>query len=201
MAIRLVLASHNPKKASELRAILSPLEIELLDLTAFPGAPEPIEDGATFSDNAVIKAESALNYTGIPALADDSGLVVDVLGGEPGVWSARFAGENAGDAANNQLLLKKLSGVPFEKRQARFVSVIAFARPGLDVRLFRGETHGHILERESGTGGFGYDPLFFSDDLGMTFAVAEAEAKNRVSHRGRALAELIRLLRAERVEA
>lgn len=200
MSKRLVLASHNPKKAAELRAILVPQGIELLDLTAFPDAPEPVEDGATFADNAVIKAESAMKYTGIAALADDSGLVVDALEGEPGVRSARFAGDNAGDAENNLLLLKKLAGLPPGKRQARFVSVIALAVPGGGVRLFQGETRGRILEKPRGEAGFGYDPLFISDDLGVTFAEADAGDKNRVSHRGRALGELIHLLRSGEVE-
>ncbi len=190
MPERLVLASHNRKKAAELRAILEPLGIRLLSLADFPGAPEPVEDGDTFEANALIKARSALAHTGGAAVADDSGLMVDALDGRPGVHSARFAGEDADDAANNRLLLEKLSGTPPERRGAKFVSVVAIALPGGVSEVFRGETRGVMLESPRGAGGFGYDPLFFSPDLGLTFAEADQEAKNRVSHRARALAGL-----------
>lgn len=191
MAKRLVLASHNRKKAEELRAILAPAGWELLDLSHFPGAPEPEETGETFEENASIKAEAAAAFTSLPALADDSGLAVDALGGDPGVRSARFAGEKAGDAANNALLLEKLAGVAPADRTARFVSVIALAIPGGETRLHRGETTGRILERERGKNGFGYDPLFLSADLGVTFAEAASSEKHAVSHRGRAIRKLI----------
>lgn len=191
MSCRLVLASHNRKKAAELRDLLLPLGWLLETLADFPGAPEPAEDGDTFEENAIIKAESALRFTGLPSLADDSGLIVDVLDGEPGVHSARYAGANADDAANNRLLLKKMEAIPDERRTARFVSVIAFVRPGEETRLYRGETSGRIMHAPRGLHGFGYDPLFMSDDLGVTFAEAGAEDKNRVSHRGRALARFI----------
>lgn len=197
MINRLVLASHNAKKAKELRAILAPLGIELATLTDFPGAPEPEETGTTFEENAVIKAVSALAFTGVTAVADDSGLMVDALGGAPGVYSARFAGEHAGDEANNRLLLEKLAGVPEEGRGAKFVSVVALAQTGKKITTFRGETKGRIVETLRGKGGFGFDPLFLSDDLGVTFAEAGEEEKNRVSHRGRALAGLVEVLRQE----
>lgn len=185
-----VLASHNKKKTAELRAILEPLGIGLRSLADLPGAPEPEEDGDTFEANAAIKARSALAFSGLPAVADDSGLMVDALGGAPGVYSARFAGEKAGDPANNALLLEKLAGLPPEKRRAKFVSVVALALPQGEVVTFRGEAPGVILDSARGVGGFGYDPLFLSDDLGVTFAEADAAAKNRVSHRARALAQL-----------
>lgn len=188
MMRRFVLASHNVKKTAELRAILAPLSIELLNLADFPGAPEPEEDGDTFEANALIKAKSALAFTGMAALADDSGLMVDALAGRPGVYSARFAGEKAGDAANNALLLDKLSGVPPERRGAKFVSVVVLAIPGREAKVFRGETHGIIVDEPRGINGFGYDPLFLSTDLGVTFAEATSDAKNRISHRARALA-------------
>ncbi len=190
----LVLASHNKKKTRELAAILAPLRIGLRNLADFPGAPMPEETGATFGENAVIKAEAALAFTGLPALADDSGLEVDALGGEPGVRSARFAGDGADDAANNLLLLRRLAGIPAERRGAGFVSVVALALPGGRTRTFRGETRGRILEAPRGAGGFGYDPLFLSDDLGVTFGEADPAAKNRVSHRARALAGLLAAL-------
>ena len=186
-----MLASHNPKKSRELQAILQPLAIELLSLADFPGAAAPEETGHTFAENAILKARHACMLTGLPSLADDSGLAVDFLGGEPGVFSARFAGEGAGDAANNRLLLERLQGVQAEKRGARFISVVALVMPGGECRTWSGETHGRILEEERGTGGFGYDPLFLSDDLGVSFAEATGEAKNRISHRGRALASFI----------
>ena len=185
-----VLASHNKKKAAEVRAILEPFGMELAGIDAFPGAPEPEESGKTFEENAAIKAKSALAFTGFAAIADDSGLVVDALGGEPGVYSARYAGAGAGDEANNALLLRKMANVPAGERTARFVSVVALALPDGTLRLFRGETEGMILDAPRGGGGFGYDPLFFSDDLGLSFGEAPAEAKNRVSHRGRALEQL-----------
>lgn len=185
-----VLASHNRKKAAEMRAILEPFGIDLAGLDEFPGAPEPEETGVTFEENAVIKAKSALEYTGLAALADDSGLVVDALGGEPGVYSARYAVADADDKANNVLLLERLQNVPAEKRTARFVSVVALALPEGTVRLFRGETEGRILHTPRGGGGFGYDPLFFSFDLQEAFGAAAPEDKNRVSHRGRALQQL-----------
>ncbi len=190
MPKKLVLASHNAKKAAELRALLEPLGFDLRPLTDFPGAPEPEETGETFGENAGIKASSALAFTGLPALADDSGLEVDALGGAPGVRSARFAGEAADDAENNALLLRRLEGVPEERRTARFVSVVALARAGVPLLLFRGGCEGRILFAPEGEGGFGYDPLFLSADLGKSFAAASREEKNAISHRGRALAQL-----------
>lgn len=199
MITRLVLASHNRKKAAELRSILEPLGIELLSLGDFPGAPEPEETGVTFAENALIKAVSAMAFTGLPALADDSGLEVDALDGRPGVRSARFAGENAGDAENNALLLKELAGVPEQRRSARFVSVVAFVQPGDEAGAvtFSGTTEGRILDAPRGAGGFGYDPLFWSDALHQSFAEADSEAKNRVSHRGQALRRFVEYLRAQ----
>lgn len=191
---QLVLASHNAKKAVELRSILEKAGIALSTLAEFPGAPEPEENGLTFAENAAIKAKSALAFTGLPALADDSGLVVEALGGEPGVRSARYAGENATDADNNRLLLEKLAGLPPERRKAKFVTAIALALPDGSVRTCDGETSGTLLDRPRGKGGFGYDPLFLSNDLGITFAEADLEAKNRVSHRGRALAGFMEML-------
>lgn len=188
MKKQLVLASHNKKKAAEIRTILEPLGFALLSLADFPGAPEPEETGATFEENAIIKAASAMAFTGLPSLADDSGLVVDALGGAPGVYSARFAGAD-GDVvpANNALLLEKMRGVPDAERSARFVSVVAFARPGAEPLLFRGECGGYILDELTGQGGFGYDPLFFSVDLKKSFGLASAREKNGISHRARAL--------------
>lgn len=195
MAKELVLASHNKKKTTELRAILEPFGYRLYSLPDFPGAPEPEETGDTFAANAAIKAESAMRFTGLPVLADDSGLVVDALSGEPGVRSARYAGENADDAENNALLLQKLSAVPEAERTARFVCSIVLARPNNELITCYGETEGVILAAPRGRGGFGYDPLFFSTVLGKSFAEADATEKKLVSHRGRAIASLVARLR------
>lgn len=192
--MKIVLASHNTKKAAELRAILASPGCEILTLADFPGAPEPEETGETFEENAIIKAASALAFTGLPSLADDSGLMVDALGGAPGVRSARFSG--GGDKANNTLLLQKLQNTPDDKRTARFVSVVALALPGRAPALFRGECEGVILHEPEGTGGFGYDPLFYSRDLQKSFAAAPASEKNTISHRARALAQLAAALPA-----
>ncbi len=192
---QLVLASRNRKKVAELAALLQPLGIELLSVADVVDGPEPEETGLTFAENACIKADAALAATGLPSIADDSGLAVDILDGQPGVRSARYAGDNATDAENNRLLLERLAHVPAEKRTARFISVIALARPGRETVVFSGETTGRILTAEQGEGGFGYDPLFLSDDLNQTFAQASPDDKNRVSHRGRALAKCIGYIR------
>ncbi len=186
---KFVLASHNQKKTLEIRDIIAPMGIELLNLADFPGAPIPEETGDTFRANAVIKAEAACAFTRLPCLADDSGLLVDALGGAPGVYSARFAGRHASDRDNNLLLLEKLAEIPDKRRTARFECVIAVAIPKGATRTFCGETRGRILTAPRGTGGFGYDPLFLSDELGLTFGEAPGELKNRISHRSRALAE------------
>jgi XTP/dITP diphosphohydrolase len=187
---KILLASRNPGKAAEFRAMFAPFGVAILSLADFPGAPSPEETGASFEENAVIKAEAARRFGSILSLADDSGLAVEALNGAPGARSARFAGAGADDAANNRLLLEKLAGLPPERRRASFVCVLALASPAGWLRIFRGETHGRILAWPRGTGGFGYDPLFLSDDLGLTFAEAGSGAKGRVSHRGRAFAAL-----------
>ena len=153
---------------------------------------EIAETGATFEENAALKAETVSRALGLPVLADDSGLMVDALSGAPGVYSARFAGEHGNDPKNNALLLEKLRGVPDEKRTARFVSVIALAVPGKKTLLFRGECEGVIGHVAKGHNGFGYDPLFLCGD--KTFAELTADEKNAISHRARALEKLKRYL-------
>ncbi len=190
--MNIVLASRNPKKVKELRAILAAAGlagVAVLPVSDFPDARRVEETGPTFAENAALKARSVRDDTGLPALADDSGLVVDALGGAPGIHSARFAGPDATDAANNDLLLRKLAELPEEKRRARFVCTLAFAVPGRETRFFTGETPGVILDVSRGAGGFGYDPLFLSVDLHLTFAEATEAQKASVSHRGRALAQ------------
>src|SRR6185369_8113694 len=153
----------------------------------FPGFPETVEDGLTFRENALKKAREAMLYTGLPALADDSGLVVDALDGRPGVYSARFAGEGADDSANNRRLLEELAGVSVERRQAAFVCELAFVTPAGVEQVFSGRVGGVILGSERGNDGFGYDPLFLVDGFDRTMAELSLQAKNEISHRGQAL--------------
>lgn len=200
MNMDFVLASRNPKKIKELNAILSDsipdIRILSLDDIGFGGDIE--EDGVTFEENALIKARAAMTACGhrYPAVADDSGLAVDALGGAPGVYSARYAGGHGDDAANNELLLRNLENMPDEKRTARFVSVIACVFPDGHEIVVRGEAKGVILRDYRGEGGFGYDPLFLytpeSDDepRNKTFSEMTAEEKNIISHRGRAIRKL-----------
>ncbi|MBE3587044.1 MAG: XTP/dITP diphosphatase [Thermoanaerobacteraceae bacterium] len=186
--MELVLATRNPGKVRELSQMLAPLGYEVVSLDRYPGVPEIVEDGATFKDNAVKKAATVARHTGRLALADDSGLEVDYLGGAPGVHSARFAGGGHNDRANNEKLLKLLSGVPAEKRSARFRCVVAVATPEGRVFTAEGTCEGIITTEPRGEGGFGYDPLFLVPEYGKTFAELEPAVKNRISHRGRALA-------------
>lgn len=191
---KLVVATRNKGKIRELELLLEGVVAEVLPISSFPGLADVEEDGATFAENAVKKARVAASATGLPALADDSGLVVDALGGRPGVFSARFAGEGAGDAANNLKLLAELAGVPADGRTAAFHCVLAFCLPDGNCRTFDGCLPGTILAEAQGDGGFGYDPLFLVPEYGQTLAQLPLETKNRISHRGKALAELRRYL-------
>ncbi|MCI0342474.1 MAG: RdgB/HAM1 family non-canonical purine NTP pyrophosphatase [Planctomycetales bacterium] len=189
---RLALATRNAGKIAEIRALLAGLPVKIV---APERLPEVVEDADTFRGNAEKKARAAAAALGIPALADDSGLEVDALGGAPGVRSARYAGPGATDAANNGKLLDALRGVAPERRRARFRCLAVVAAPdGSLLAIGEGTAEGRILEAPRGTSGFGYDPLFLSDDLAVTFAEAGPEAKNRVSHRARALAAIRRAL-------
>jgi XTP/dITP diphosphohydrolase len=183
----LVVASRNRGKLQEIQSLLDGVVDTVRCAADFADFPETIEDGSTFRDNALKKAREAMLFTGLPALADDSGLVVDVLDGRPGVHSARFAGEGAGDAANNRLLLKELNGIPAGRRQAAFVCVLAFVTPAGHEQVFSGRVGGSILTSERGDGGFGYDPLFLVDGFDRTMAELSLQEKNRISHRGQAL--------------
>jgi len=186
--VTILIASNNPKKLKELSAILENLGVGAVSLSQAGVDSVPEETGATFEDNALIKASAAARASGLWAVADDSGLCVDALGGKPGVLSARFGGEGFDDVGRNALLLRCLDGVPPEKRGAVFVSAIALATP--DGRHFtvRGQCRGLILTAPAGSGGFGYDPIFYLPKLGCTFAELPADIKNSVSHRARALA-------------
>lgn len=183
----LVIATRNAGKLREIRHLLDREGIQVLGLDAFPDLPEIIEDGETFAANAAKKAETIARLTGRTCLADDSGLTVEALGGEPGVHSARYAGSQGDDAANNARLLRELAGVPDECRQAAFRCVMALCRPGLPTAFFEGRVAGSILHAPRGTGGFGYDPLFLVDGFEQTMAELPLETKNRISHRGQAL--------------
>ncbi|MEG6614945.1 XTP/dITP diphosphatase [Peptococcaceae bacterium 1198_IL3148] len=191
---KLVLASGNKGKLKEFNTLLAPLNISVLSLADYPGMPETIEDGSTFSENAIKKAKEAAQHTGLPALADDSGLEVDYLNGQPGVYSARFAGEPKDDAANNRKLLALMKDVPWEQRTARFRCVIAICTPEGTVETSDGACEGYILEEERGNGGFGYDPLFYVPQFDKTFAELDMTEKNKISHRGRALQGMVNIL-------
>jgi len=191
--VRLLIASDNRKKRAELEALLAPLGLELVTPSDIGGIPPVEEDQPTFTGNAALKAASAARASGLWALADDSGLEVDALGGEPGVRSARFAGRQGDDAANNALLLERLRGLSPQLRGARFVCALALARPDGSLALaVEGEARGRILEAPRGAGGFGYDPLFLFTEQGFAqtgqpFAELTPAEKALVSHRGRAL--------------
>ncbi len=184
---KLLLATSNRKKIEEFRAMFEDLGMEVLSLADFPGLALPPEDGKTFAENALLKARHAAAAAGIPALADDSGLAADALGGAPGVFSARYAGEGATDEENVQKLLDEMRDVKEEARTARFVCVLAYVEPGGIEKTFTGTLEGRIAERPAGRGGFGYDPVFFIPEKGAAAAELSMEEKNAISHRGRAL--------------
>ena len=177
--------------------MLADLPIVVRSLAEFPGAPEVVEDGATYRENALKKARSAAKFTGIPALADDTGLEVDELGGQPGLYSARFAGEGCTFQDNIRKLLHVMEGVPSERRGARFVCVIALVAPDGREQVVEGELRGRITDRQTGGGGFGYDPVFYVPEVGRSLAELTADEKNRISHRGRALAKARAVILAE----
>jgi non-canonical purine NTP pyrophosphatase, rdgB/HAM1 family len=184
---QIVIATRNRGKVAEIAAALAALPVEVLALDAFPAVPEAEESGDTFAANAVLKATHYALHTGKPCLADDSGLEVDALHGEPGVYSARYAGPGAGDAACNAKLLAALIGVPADGRTARFRCVLAYVDPDGTLLTAEGTCEGIILDQLRGTGGFGYDPLFLLPGADKTLAEMTMTEKNTVSHRGQAL--------------
>ena len=193
--VELVLATGNPDKQKEIVALLGDLPITIRTLNEFEPLPPIIEDGETCEANAIKKATVIANHTGLLALADDTGLEVEALGGRPGVYAARYAGEHATYQDNCRKLLEELQGVPVGKRAARFLTVIALAEPTNSVDVVEGVLDGTIAETVSGTDGFGYDPVFFVPELGKTLAQITLEEKNQISHRGRALAKVKDVLR------
>jgi XTP/dITP diphosphohydrolase len=196
---RLLVATFNPGKRRELVRLLAPLGVEVLSLADL-GLREAYEEtGATYEDNARGKALHYAALAGLPALADDSGLEVDALGGRPGPLSARYGGPDLDDVGRNELLLKELTGVPGERRTARYVAVAALAHPRDDdsaVRLFRATCEGRIATAPRGSRGFGYDPIFFYPPFAATFGEVDDTQKDRVSHRGLALAQVAQFLRS-----
>ncbi len=199
MTTRLVLASNNAKKAAELHAMLAPLDIEIISQAEL-GVSEAEEPYLTFVENALAKARHAAAATGLPAIADDSGLCVDALGGAPGVQSARFGGEPKSDARNNARLLEALAGYPDpEQRRAYFCSVLVLVRHADDPLplIAEGQWHGQILLAARGEGGFGYDPLFWVPELEQTAAELDAKLKNTLSHRAAAMRHLLARLQSQ----
>lgn len=188
---KLVLASGNQKKLLEISSIMQPFGFELIK-QADLGVSEAEETGTTFVENAIIKARNAAQHTGLPAVADDSGLEVDYLDGAPGVYSARFSGSNATDDSNNQMLLQKLSATEQTERSARYRAVIVFMRHAADASpiICEGSWEGQIILKPRGQGGFGYDPYFYLPELKCTAAELPNDHKNRISHRGLALQQL-----------
>lgn len=189
---QILLATRNPGKVKEFAPYFTRIGWQLQGLPS--DAPTVEEDGTTFAENAQKKADTIVRLYGMPTLADDSGLEVDALGGRPGVYSARYAGEEASDEMNNEKLLRELADVPAEHRTARFVCVLALAIPGRKTLLFRGECEGRILRDPRGDGGFGYDPLFYLPHLGKSMAELTLDEKNQISHRAKAMKKLTETL-------
>ncbi len=186
----LLVATGNKGKMNEIRQILAGFVNHLYGLADFPELPEAIEDGLTFEENACKKALPVAIATGIPTVADDSGLVVDALEGRPGILSARYAGSGSSDAENNQKLLDEMAGLKDEQRTAFFYCAVALCFPDGTCRTFCGTLNGVLLESPRGDGGFGYDPLFLLPEYGKTLAELGTDVKNGISHRGRALEKL-----------
>ncbi|HEX9526967.1 MAG TPA: RdgB/HAM1 family non-canonical purine NTP pyrophosphatase [Streptosporangiaceae bacterium] len=198
MTANLVLATLNPHKVTELARILASGQVaaELVGLADFPGAPEVAETGATFAANALLKAQAVAQFTGLPSVADDSGFCVDALNGMPGVLSARWSGEHGDDEANLRLLLSQLAHVPDERRGAHFACAAALVLPSGKQHVTEGTVHGRVTRLPRGENGFGYDPIFVPDRSELTTAEMTAEAKDAISHRGRALRALAPVIAA-----
>jgi XTP/dITP diphosphohydrolase len=188
--MKIVFASGNEGKVREIREMLEGMGIELVSLSNYADVPEIVEDGKSFLENALKKAKIVSEYTGETVLADDSGLQIEVLGGEPGIYSSRYAGEKATDEENNTKLLTKLKNIPQEKRTAFFICVLVLYRRDSSYDYFEGKWRGQIIDERRGNNGFGYDPIFLVPELKMTAAELPVEIKNKISHRGQAFAQL-----------
>lgn len=191
---KLVVATRNRGKLKEIGAFLAGLVDEVISAADLEGFSDTVEDGASFEENALKKAREAMQFSGLPALADDSGLVVDALGGRPGIFSARFAGEGAGDEANNLKLLGEMNGIPAEQRSGAFVCAMAFVAPDGVEMVFTAGVPGRILTEPRGDNGFGYDPLFLVEAFDRTMSELTTAEKNRISHRGQALEQFRKYL-------
>ena len=190
---RIVLATKNKGKIKEMRELLAPMNIEVLSLADFSPVDDAEENGVTFAENAMLKARYYFAHTGTPCLADDSGLEVDALGGRPGVYSARYSGEDATDAANNAKVLREMEGIEKDKRTARFRCAMALVGEGIELTT-DGTCEGTLLTEERGQGGFGYDPIFYVPKFDRTLAEMSSEEKNSISHRGAAVRKMADLI-------
>ncbi len=192
--MKLVLATHNKDKITEIKALLQQLPIEILTFSDFDHFPDVVEDRDTLVGNAEKKAREIFNITGIPSMADDTGLFVDALDGEPGVFSSRYAGENVTYEDNRKKLLSEMRDIPASKRDAAFKTVIVLIVNEKENFVVEGSCEGYIGFEEKGTMGFGYDPIFYMHDSGKSFAELTVEEKNKISHRGRALQKIKEIL-------
>jgi XTP/dITP diphosphohydrolase len=197
VADTVVLASRNEAKIRELARILAGSQVELVGLDKFPDAPDVPETGATFEENALLKARAIAEFTGLPAVADDSGLCVDALNGMPGVLSARWSGRHGDDQANLDLVLAQVSDIPDGRRGAHFACAAALAAPSGVECVVTGRVDGRLIRERRGSGGFGYDPIFLPDGFDMTTAEMTAEEKDAISHRGRAFRALAPFIRGD----
>lgn len=195
MTKQIILATANQGKAAEFAVLLAELDVQIQTLCDYPQIGEIIEDGDTFSANALIKAKTMAKATGLLAIADDSGLEVDVLDGAPGIYSARFAGEEKDDEKNIDKLLALLAQTPDEDRRAQFLCAIAIVTPEGEEYTVQGVCRGRILRERAGQGGFGYDPVFYVPEYAKTFAQLSMEEKNAISHRGKANQQALAVLR------
>ena len=192
--MKIVVATTNKNKLRELKELLIGFDVQILSLMDFPDCPPVVEDGESFVENALKKAQTICAHTGLLTIADDSGLEVDCLEGRPGIFSARYAGEGADDRKNYEKLLREIKGVTPENRGARFRCVLAIAAPSGRQRIVEGEYRGRIITKPRGENGFGYDPVFLDTISGLTFAEMTHDQKNQISHRARALQELVKIL-------
>jgi XTP/dITP diphosphohydrolase len=194
----IVLATHNPGKLAELRRILaaSRVDVDVADLGEYPDTPEVAETGSTFEENALLKARAVAAHTGLPTVADDSGLCADALNGMPGVLSARWSGRHGDDEANLRLLLAQLADVPAGRRAAHFYCAAALVLPSGSEHVTEGAVYGSLTDAPRGTNGFGYDPIFVPDSAAVTTAEMSAEDKDAISHRGKALRALAPIIAA-----
>ena len=200
MITELVLASGNKGKLAEFQRLLDGLDVQIHSMKDYPEIGEIVEDGSTFAENALIKARTVCKATGKPVMADDSGLAVDALNGAPGIYSARFAGEQRSDADNNAKVLRLMETVADADRTARFFCVIAIVLPDGREYTVEGTCEGTILHALRGEGGFGYDPLFYVESMNKTFAELTMEEKNRISHRGHANRKAVEIIRGLKSE-